>query len=94
MARQARKRSITGIYHIMLRGIDKRNIFLDDKDKMIFLQKLLKAKESANFNLYGYCLMDNHLHLLIHESEEIGISIKRITVGYAIWHNNKYGRGT
>ncbi len=36
--------------------------------------------------------MDNHVHLFIAESEEIGESIKRITVGYVQWHNNKYGR--
>jgi len=92
MARQARKRSATGVYHVMLRGIDKRDIFLHDEDKMIFMKKLLKAKENAKFGLYGYCLMDNHIHLLILESEEIGVSIKRVSVGYASWHNNRYGR--
>lgn len=92
MARQARKRSETGIYHIMLRGIDKRNIFLDDKDRMRFLESLLRAKEIGKFELYGYCLMDNHVHLLMKENEEIGTSMKRITVGYVAWHNNKHGR--
>lgn len=92
MARHARKRSATGVYHVMLRGIDKRNIFLHDEDKMIFMKKLLKAKENVSFGLYGYCLMDNHIHLLIRESEEIGVSVKRVTVGYASWHNNRYGR--
>jgi len=92
MAREARKRSITGIYHIMLRGIDKRDIFLDDEDKIKFMEKLMKAKEIGKFELYGYCLMDNHAHLLIRENEDIGTSIKRITVGYVWWHNNKYGR--
>ena len=92
MARLARKRSKTGIYHIMLRGIDKRNIFLDDEDRMKFIEKLMKAKKIADFKLFGYCLMDNHVHLLIEEKEEIGISIKRITVGYVQWHNNKNGR--
>ncbi|SDK11938.1 REP-associated tyrosine transposase [Natronincola ferrireducens] len=92
MARQARQKSSTGIYHIMLRGIDGRNIFLDDEDKTVFIEKLLKAKEKAKFKVYAYCLMDNHVHLLIEENEEIGKSIKRITVGYVQWHNNKYGR--
>ncbi|MBB6215045.1 REP element-mobilizing transposase RayT [Anaerosolibacter carboniphilus] len=92
MARIARVRSKTGIYHIMLRGIDKRNIFLDDEDRMKFIEKLLKARKTAGFKLYGYCLMDNHVHLLIGEQEEIGISIKRITVGYVQWHNNKHER--
>ncbi|WP_366923915.1 transposase [Metallumcola ferriviriculae] len=92
MGREARKRSSTGIYHIMLRGIDKRDIFLDDEDKIRFMEKLMKAKETGKFELYGYCLMDNHVHLLIKENEDIGASIKRITVGYVWWHNNKYGR--
>jgi len=92
MARQARERSSTGIYHIMLRGIDGRNIFLDDEDKTVFIEKMLRIKEKVNFKLYAYCLMDNHIHLLIEEREEIGKSIKRITVGYVQWHNNKYGR--
>ncbi|SNS53041.1 REP element-mobilizing transposase RayT [Anaerovirgula multivorans] len=92
MARMARTKSKTGIYHIMLRGIDKRNIFLDDEDRMKFLEKLLKAREVGRFKLYGYCLMDNHVHMLIEEQEEIGKSIKRITVGYVQWHNTKHER--
>ena len=92
MARQARAKSITGIYHVILKGIDGRNIFLDDSDRSIFMEKLNKAKEIGGFQLYAYCLMDNHVHLLIKEGEELGTSIKRITVGYVQLHNNKYGR--
>lgn len=92
MARQARERSSTGIYHIMLRGIDKRNIFLDNEDREKFIDYIIKAKRAGDFELYGYCLMDNHVHLLIKEDEEIGRSIKRITVGYVGWHNRKHER--
>ena len=92
MARNPRKRSKTGIYHVMLKGIDGRDIFLDEEDKAKFLEKMIKAKEVGNFKLYGYCLMDNHVHLLVKESEDIGTSIKRITVSYVQWHNSKYGR--
>lgn len=92
MPRQARVKSITGIYHIMLRGIDKRNIFLESEDKLKFLENVKKAKEKGNFEVLGYCLMDNHIHMLIKEDEEIAISIKRITVGYVGWHNKKYDR--
>ena len=92
MARQARKRSSTGIYHVMLRGIDKRDIFLDDEDRKRFIEGVIKAKECGGFKIYGYCLMDNHVHILIEEDEEIGTIIKRITVGYVGWHNNKYER--
>ena len=92
MARQAREKSTTGIYHVMLKGLDGRNIFLDDADRALFLEKLDKAREAGGFELYAYCLMDNHVHLLLKEGEELGTSIKRITVGYVQLHNNKYGR--
>ncbi|WP_373483524.1 transposase [Acetobacterium sp.] len=92
MARQARVKSTTGIYHVMLKGLDGRNLFLDDSDRSIFMEKLNKARETGGFQLYAYCLMDNHVHLLIKEGEELGTSIKRITVGYVQLHNNKYGR--
>ena len=92
MPRGAREKSSTGIYHIMLRGIDKRYVFLDDEDRMKFIENIIKAKEAGKFKIYGYCLMDNHIHLLIKEGEEIGESIKRITVGYVGWHNKKHER--
>ena len=92
MPRRAREKSITGIYHIMLRGIDKRDVFLDDEDRMQFIENIIKAKQVGKFELYGYCLMDNHIHMLINEGEPIGITVKRITVGYVGWHNRKYER--
>ncbi len=92
MARQARVKSTTGIYHVLLKGLDGRNLFWDDSDRSIFMEKLNKARETGGFQLYAYCLMDNHVHLLIKEGEELGTSIKRITVGYVQLHNNKYGR--
>ncbi|MBC3899269.1 transposase [Acetobacterium malicum] len=92
MARQARIKSSTGVYHVMLKGIDSRNIFMDEDDKLFFMEKLKRARELGEFKLYAYCLMDNHVHLLLKEGEELGVSIKRITVGYVRYHNQKYGR--
>ncbi len=80
------------ISYYVKRGIDKRNVFLERKDKEKFIHYLFRAKELGNFELYAYCLMDNHVHLLMKEGEEIGISIKRIAVGYVQWHNSKYDR--
>ncbi len=92
MVRTKRKRSKTGIYHIMLRGINRQNIFQDDNDREKFIRVLKKAKDKGQFSLFAYCLMNNHVHLLIKENEEIGRSIQRITVSYVQWYNNKYGR--
>lgn len=92
MARQAREKSSNGIYHIMLRGIDKRNIFFDDQDRTKFIENIMKARDTGRFELYGYCLMDNHIHLLLKAIEDVGTVIKRITVGYVGWNNRKYER--
>lgn len=92
MPRQPRKKSETGIYHIMIKGIDGRNIFVEGKDRKKFMTQLLKAREKGSFDLLAFCLMDNHVHLLLEEKEEIGTAVKRITVGYVLWHNYKYGR--
>lgn len=92
MPRKARKQSNSGIYHVVIRGIDKRNIFLDDADRRFFLNCLMTMKIKCDFHLYAYCLMDNHVHLIIKESERISVTIKRISISYAYMHNQKYGR--
>lgn len=84
--------SKTGVYHTMLRGIDKRKIFLDDKEYSTFLKYIKKAQDKTKFDIYAYCLMPNHVHLLIKTEEPIGDIIRRISVGYAQYHNIKNGR--
>lgn len=94
MARQARKRSRTGIYHVMLRGINHQTIFEDEEDNQKFLETLKDYQKTSGYTLYAYCLMGNHIHLLIKEGEEedIGTSFKRIGVSYVYWYNWKYER--
>lgn len=90
--RIARKKSPNGIYHIMLRGINRQTIFEDDQDRRKFLEVLKKYKEMSHFHLFSYCLMDNHIHLLIKESDHISNVIKRISSSYVYWYNLKYDR--
>jgi REP element-mobilizing transposase RayT len=92
MPRKSRSKSSTGYHHIMLRGINRRNIFESDQDKDYFLKSMYRAKEKSKFKVIGYCLMNTHVHLLLQESEEIGVSMKRITVSYVQWFNRKYNR--
>ncbi|NMD72658.1 transposase, partial [Bacillus sp. DNRA2] len=93
MPRKARKRSSSGVYHIMLRGINRQTIFEDDEDRRKFLETLKKYRDISKYELYGYCLMDNHVHLLMKESEEtISDAIKRISSSYVHWYNMKYER--
>ena len=88
MPRQARESSGTGIYHVMMRGINHQNIFEEQEDYYQFLNTLDMMAQSyepdgtpsgRNYILYAYCLMSNHIHLLIREREDnIGMAIKRI----------------
>lgn len=70
MPRTAREKSETGLYHVMLRGMDHRIIFSDEADYGRFLEAVNQAREKSSFKLYAYCLMENHVHLLIQEGEE------------------------
>jgi len=93
MPRKARQKSETGIYHVMMRGINKQDIFFDHKDKLKFLELVLRFKEISQFELYGYCLMDNHIHFLLKElTEPLSVIIKRISGSYVYWFNKKYDR--
>lgn len=93
MPRLPRKRSCTGIYHIMLRGINKQSIFQEDQDRIKFLSVLDRYKQVSNYQLYGYCLMTNHIHLLLKENDEpVSDVMKRISSSYVFWYNQKYNR--
>lgn len=95
MARQARKKSKTGIYHVMLRGNERKPVFIDEDDKNRFVEILIQKKEAAGSLLYAYCLMDNHIHMIVRELEtgqSLGMLMKRIGVTYAAYFNKKYQR--
>ncbi|SHP76559.1 Transposase and inactivated derivatives [Mycobacteroides abscessus subsp. abscessus] len=93
MPRKSRKKSRNGVYHIILRGINKQIIFEEDEDKRRFLDTLGRFKKQCNIKLYGYCLMDNHVHLLVKEVEvTVSEFIKRICSSYVYWYNMKYER--
>lgn len=67
MPRIGRIASKTGVYHAMIRGINRQDIFLDKEDRVMFLEKLGVVKQRSNCDVYAYCLMSNHVHLLIAE---------------------------
>lgn len=93
MPRQARLRSDTGVYHIMLRGNDKRTIFIDNEDRKRFISTLFEKAAEENIRIYAYCLMSNHVHLLLHEKDaNIARLMKRINVSFVYYFNKKYKR--
>ncbi len=93
MSSYARKQSSTGIYHVMLRGNNQQQIFFEREDYTRFLYCLSECKQVSRFKLYAYCLMGNHVHLLIHAKyEPIDMVIKRLSAKYVYWYNLKYER--
>jgi len=77
----------------MLRGINKQSIFEDEEDKQRLFKTLKRFKTVSNYELYGYCFMDNHVHILIKEiTELISLAVKRISGSYVYWFNWKYER--
>ena len=102
MPRRARIESGTGIFHVMMRGINHQNIFEDEEDCWQFINTLDRVRMRYNDDgkpcgtnciYYAYCLMGNHFHLLIRERDEkVGDTIKRIASSYVYYYNRKYGR--
>lgn len=93
MTRMAREISSTGIYHIMVRGINRQDIFYDDDDRIRYLESVNKTVDEENGQIMGYCLMNNHVHILIREGNTgLARIMKRIGTSYAFWYNRKYQR--
>ncbi|NMA68227.1 MAG: transposase [Desulfitobacterium sp.] len=93
MPRKPREKSPMGIYHVIMRGVNRQIIFKDKEDRTIFLDKMFRFGEKGEYKIFAYCLMDNHIHLLLQEQEEsLSTSIKRICSSYVRWYNKKYER--
>jgi REP element-mobilizing transposase RayT len=93
MPRHARQLADSGIYHVMLRGVNRDAIFIEDEDPAMFLRSLALTRDASGCLVFAYCLMSNHVHLVLRSGEEpIGTVVKRLGVRYAGWFNRKYGR--
>lgn len=93
MPRGARQKSETGIYHVMLRGINKQNIFEEPEDYEKMRQLLIDCQKKDGFALYAYCFMPNHIHLLMREAKtSVSESIRGLGSKYVSWFNTKYER--
>lgn len=95
MPKKARKKSSLCINHVILRGVNQQIIFEDEYDYQQFIDILryYKDEEKCSFKLYAYCLMDNHVHLLIeHTTVSLDEIMKRIEIKFVKWYNKRYRR--
>lgn len=92
MPRTARVTFENSVYHIITRGNQKQTVFLDMADYQIYLKMLAKQKKRFGFKLYSFCLMPNHVHLLMQvEKANVLSSIMRsLNLSYTLYFNFKY----
>lgn len=88
MPRKPRIHNPGAVYHVILRGNAKQDIFFDAEDRRRFLVLLQYGIERYGFRLHGYCLMTNHLHLVI-QVGEIPLSriMQNLSLRYTKWIN-------
>ncbi len=81
-------------YHVYNRGHNKQAIFLRDKDYVRYLKRLKEYLKKHNVTLLAYCLMPNHIHLLLYQNGEEPIDrfIHRLHTAYTMYFNKKYER--
>ena len=93
MARLARRESPTGYYHVMARGNNRETIFKNAAEKRYFIELLQHTVEDNKIIVVAYCLMDNHVHLLLRSGlQEMSEAFKWINIKFAGRYNHKYER--
>jgi len=96
--RKARERSAYGYYHVILRGIDRQNLFFNDRDKKRMIETLDEYAVANQIIILVYCLMDNHIHLLLKINDPSPFSlklprfIKQFSSSYVYYFNHVYDR--
>lgn len=82
-----------GFYHVVIRGVNKQNIFMEDEDRKFFLSLLKKYGKKYEISLHTHTLMDNHAHFLLKDkNKNLSPFMQILTSVYARWFNRKYDR--
>lgn len=91
--RRRRKFSKSGLYHTVIRGVNKQNIFYENEDKKYFIHLLKKYAKKYSIRVHVFCLMDNHVHLVLEDlKSKISSFIQVVASVYARYFNKKYDR--
>lgn len=93
MARPLRVQYEGALYHVIARGNEKQQIFIDDNDRLKFLSWLKDAIETHNLICHGYCLMDDHFHLLLETPDaNLSIAMRDLNGNYSQSFNVRHNR--
>ena len=93
MPRQARLDIPGTLHHVMVRGIEKQNIFQDKEDRQAFVDRLRTLTRDTGTRVLAWALMDNHVHLLLISGPPgLPTFMRRLLTGYAIAYNRRHQR--
>jgi putative transposase len=93
MPRKARIDMPGLLQHVIVRGIEKRKIFLDDNDRRMFVDRLSALLAETGTDCFAWAMLGNHFHLLLRcNRTRLSVFMKRLLTGYAINFNHKHGR--
>lgn len=92
MPRPPRLFNDSGLYHIIARGNNRQRLFHCEGDYLRYLDLIRQMREEHRFEIYHYCLMPNHVHLLIRffQVPDLQKVMQRINLCYAKYHKRKY----
>lgn len=93
MPRQPRLDAPGSLQHVMARGIERRKIFIDDKDRESFLERFAVILEETQTQCYAWALIPNHFHLLLRTGlTPLSKVMRRLMTGYAVTFNKRHKR--
>jgi REP element-mobilizing transposase RayT len=93
MARALRIEYPGAVYHIVCRGNNRQNVFKDDRDRTRYLEKLVHYCELKEVRLLCYCLLSNHIHLLLETPEgNLSKMMQPFQTSYTVYFNRRHSR--
>jgi putative transposase len=93
MPRSARLDMPGLLQHVIVRGIEKRDIFLEDGDREFFVERLSALLKETEVRCYAWALMSNHFHLLLMPTRcSLATFMRRLLTGYAVYFNREHNR--
>ena len=93
MPRRPRRESVTGLYHVMAWGLNRSAIFEEKREKSRFINLLRDNLSRFDVAIYAYCIMPNHIHLLVKtEIQELSSFMAKVLAAYAQYYNFKNNR--
>jgi putative transposase len=93
MARKPRLEVAGGVFHVYARGNDKQRIYRTNRDRRLYLSMLADVVVRYRWRCLSYCLMDNHVHLLLETPEtNLGAGMGRLHGTYAQRFNQRHRR--